>query len=110
MEDKYEKLRKIRADIEKDRAKVNKLQEQIRGKMEKLREAEATQMVSEIRDLDLSPEQLGELLQMFSSGKLGAMSKRSTKSKEKADENNMEGNMESDENLSEENGKETNYE
>ena len=110
MEDKYEKLRKIRADIEKDRAKVNKLQEQIRGKMEKLREAEATQMVSEIRDLDLSPEQLGELLQMFSSGKLGTMSKRSTKSKEKADESNMEGNIESDENFSEENGKESNYE
>ena len=88
MEDKYEKLRKIRADIDKDRAKMNKLQEQIRGKMEKLREAEATQMVSEIREMDLSPEQLGELLQMFSSGKLGTVSKKSaTRTEEMGEEN-----------------------
>lgn len=70
---KYDKLDRIRADIQKDRDKVLKLQEQIKAKEAKLKEAEATQIVSDVEAMNLSPEQLGEFLALIQTGQLAEL-------------------------------------
>ena len=70
MENKYEKLDRMRADIARDREKVVKLQELIRQKEIKLKEAEASRIVADVTELNLTPEELGEFLAMIKSGKL----------------------------------------
>jgi len=69
-DNKYDKLERIRADIQKDREKVAKMQEQIKQKEAKLKEAEATQIVADVGAMNMSPEQLGEFLALIQSGKL----------------------------------------
>lgn len=56
---KYEKLDRIREDIKRDKAKVAKLQEQIKVKEAKLKEAEASQIVADVGAMNMTPEQLG---------------------------------------------------
>ena len=67
---KYEKLDRIREDIKRDKAKVAKLQEQIKIKEAKLKEAEANQIVADVGAMNMSPEQLGEFLALIQSGGL----------------------------------------
>ena len=67
---KYEKLDRIREDIKRDKAKVVKLQEQIKIKEAKLKEAEANQIVADVGAMNMSPEQLGEFLALIQSGGL----------------------------------------
>lgn len=67
---KYEKLERIREDIKRDKAKVVKLQEQIKIKEAKLKEAEANQIVADVGAMNMSPEQLGEFLALIQSGGL----------------------------------------
>lgn len=69
---RYDKLDRIRADIEKDRKKVLKLQEQIKLKEAKLKDAEASQIVADVTAMNMSPEQLGAFLELIESGKLEA--------------------------------------
>ncbi len=69
-ENKYEKLDRMRADIARDREKIAKLQELIRQKEIKLKEAEASRIVADVSELNLTPEELGEFLTMIKSGKL----------------------------------------
>lgn len=70
---KYDKLEKIRADIQKDRDKVERLLEQIKQKETKLKEAEANQIVADVDELHMSPEQLGGFLELIKSGKLNEL-------------------------------------
>lgn len=70
MENKYEKLDRMRADIARDREKIAKLQELVRQKGIKLKEAEASRIVADVTELNLTPEELGEFLTMIKSGKL----------------------------------------
>ena len=67
---RYEKLDRIREDIKRDKAKVAKLQEQIKIKEAKLKEAEANQIVADVGAMNMSPEQLGEFLALIQSGGL----------------------------------------
>ena len=73
IDSRYEKLDRIRMDIQRDRSKVAKLQETIKQKEAKLREAEASQIVADVGALNMSPEQLGEFLALIQSGKVGAL-------------------------------------
>lgn len=73
MEVKYEKLDRIRADIQKDRDKVAKLLEQIKVKEAKLKEAENSQIVADVGAMNMTPEQLGEFLALIQSGKINAL-------------------------------------
>lgn len=70
MDNKYEKLERMRADIARDREKVDRLQELIRQKEAKLKEAEASRIVADVTEVDLTPEELGEFLTLIKSGRL----------------------------------------
>ena len=70
MEIKYEKLDRLRADIQKDRDKVARLLEQIKVKEAKLKEAENSQIVADVGAMNMTPEQLGEFLALIQSGKI----------------------------------------
>ena len=59
MERKYDNLERMRKDIQKDRDKIAALQEQIKVKEARLREAEATRVVADVEAMGLSPEQVG---------------------------------------------------
>ena len=67
---KYDKLDRMRADIKRDRDKVARLQEQIKSKEAKLKEAEASQIITDVGAINMSPEQLAEFLELIRSGQL----------------------------------------
>ncbi len=68
----YDNLVKMRKDISKDEDKISALEEQVRGKKEKLKEAERERIASDVEAMDMSPEQLGSFLDLILSGKLNA--------------------------------------
>ena len=68
----YDNLVKMRKDISKDKDKISVLEEQVRGKEERLREAERERIASDVEAMDMSPEQLGSFLDLILSGKLNA--------------------------------------
>lgn len=72
MADKYDRLERMRADIQKDKDKIARMQEQVKVKEAKLKEAEASQIVADVGALNLTPEQLGEFLALIQSGQFGA--------------------------------------
>ena len=76
---RYEKLDRIREDIKRDKAKVAKLQEQMKVKEAKLKEAEASQIVADVGAMNLTPEQLGEFLALIQSGNLNELLSGKTK-------------------------------
>ena len=76
---RYEKLDRIREDIKRDKAKVTKLQEQIKVKEAKLKEAEASQIVADVSAVNMTPEQLGEFLALIQSGNLNELLSGKTK-------------------------------
>ena len=76
---RYEKLDRIREDIKRDKAKVAKLQEQIKVKEAKLKEAEASQIVADVSAVNMTPEQLGEFLTLIQSGNLNELLSGKTK-------------------------------
>ena len=76
---RYEKLDRIREDIKRDKAKVAKLQEQIKVKEAKLKEAEASQIVADVSAVNMTPEQLGEFLALIQSGNLNELLSGKTK-------------------------------
>ena len=76
---RYEKLDRIREDIKRDKAKVVKLQEQIKAKEAKLKEAEASQIVADVGAMNMTPEQLGEFLALIQSGGLQELLSGKTK-------------------------------
>ncbi len=80
MADKYDKLERMRADIQRDKDKVAKLLEQIKHKEARLKVAENSQIVADVGALKLSPEQLGEFLALIESGKISAFMNGGTES------------------------------
>ena len=68
----YDNLVKMCKDISKDEDKISALEEQVRGKKEKLKEAERERIASDVEAMDMSPEQLGSFLDLILSGKLNA--------------------------------------
>ncbi len=87
-DNKYDKLERMRADIKRDRAKVAKLQEQIKQKEARLKEAEANQIVADVGAMNMSPEQLGEFLSLIQSGRLNELLSGQVAVKTEATENN----------------------
>jgi len=69
----YEKLDKLRAEL--DRAKQRRADADAKVKQleQKLREAENSQILADVGALKLTPEQLAQFLQMAASGQLPAV-------------------------------------
>ena len=95
----YEKLDKLRDEVKRCEKRVADAQSKLKAAQEKLKEGEASQILSDVGALNLSPEQLAEFLKLATSGKLGAgnadsafveKSDRSTYGAEDATENEDE--------------------
>ncbi len=65
----YEKLDKLRIEVERCKKKVESDKEKLKAAEERLREAESTQILADVNALNLSPEQLAELLKLVDSGR-----------------------------------------
>ena len=65
----YEKLDKLRAEVERWRRKLEDVRGKLKEAEEKLKEAENTQILADVNALNLSPEQLAEFLKLVASGK-----------------------------------------
>ena len=72
-DNKYEKLERMRSDIQRDRDKVARLLERIKAKEERLKEAEAMRIVADVEEVKMSPEELGAFLRLVRAGKLEAV-------------------------------------
>lgn len=66
----YEKLDKLRADLERAKQKRAEADARVKQMEQRLREAENTQILAEVGALKLTPEQLAEFLKLAASGKL----------------------------------------
>jgi len=82
----YEKLDKLRAELEKARQRRAEADAKVKQLEQRLKDAENTQILVEVGALKLSPEQLKMFLEMATSGQLGttepAVMKGSTEVKE----------------------------
>ena len=72
-ENKYANLQRMRADIQKDRDKVEKMLAAIGRKEEKLKDAEAARILTDVNEVGMSPEQIGALMNLFKNGKLNEL-------------------------------------
>lgn len=66
----YEKLDKLRADLARARQKKRELEVKIKNLEQRLEEAECAQILSDVKALHLTPEQLAEFLQLAAKGNL----------------------------------------
>ena len=67
----YERLDKLRAEVERCRKKVEDDRLKLKAAEEKLKEAEHTQILADVGALNLSPEQLAGFLKLVAAGKAG---------------------------------------
>ena len=90
----YEKLDKLRAELEKARQRRADADAKVKQLEQRLKDAENTQILAEVGALKLSPEQLKTFLEMATSGQLGnaepAVIKGSTEEKEDIENDDME--------------------
>lgn len=70
MERNYDKLERMREEIRKDHERIAMLQEQVKAKEAKLREAEGSRIVADVEAMKLSPEDVGALLDLIKAGKI----------------------------------------
>ena len=66
----YEKLDKLRAEVERARQRVEDDKVRLRAAEDKLKEEENKQILADVGALNLKPEQLAEFLKLAASGKL----------------------------------------
>ena len=66
----YEKLDKIRADLERARKKRAEADSKVKQLEQKLKEAENTQILADVGALKLTPEQLAQFLKLAANGQL----------------------------------------
>ena len=66
----YERLDKLRAEVERCKRKVEDDRVRLKAAEQKLQEAENSQILADVGALNLSPEQLAEFLKLATSGKL----------------------------------------
>ena len=74
----YEKLDKLRTDLKRAKQKKMEMEAKIRSLEQKLQEAEDTQILSEVKQMNLTPEQLAQFLQLAAAGKLPMPSREET--------------------------------
>ncbi len=67
----YERLDKLRAEVERCKKKVEDDKGRLRAAEQRLQEAENSQILADVGALNLSPEQLAEFLKLVTSGQLG---------------------------------------
>ena len=79
----YEKLDKIRAELERAKKKRAEADAKVKQLEQKLKEAENTQISADVGALKLTPEQLAQFLKLVASGQLNASEavKQSTETK-----------------------------
>ena len=82
----YEKLDKLRAEVERWRRKLEDVRGKLKEAEEKLKEAENTQILADVNALNLSPEQLAEFLKLIASGN-PVVNKNETAVKHNANDN-----------------------
>ena len=66
----YEKLDKLRADLDRARQRRADAEVKVKQAEDKLREAENSQVLADVSALKLTPEQVAQFLQMAASGQL----------------------------------------
>ena len=66
----YEKLDKLRADLDRARQRKADAEAKVKQAEEKLREAENSQVLADVSALKLTPEQVAQFLQMAAAGQL----------------------------------------
>lgn len=69
----YEKLDKLRADLERAKQRRAEADARVKAIEEKLRTAEGNQILADVGALKLTPEQVAQFLQLASSGQLPQM-------------------------------------
>ncbi len=67
----YEKLDKLREEVRRCERRFADAQSKLKAAQEKLREGEASQILSDVGALKLTPEQLAQVLNLVKSGQLG---------------------------------------
>ena len=65
----YEKLDKLRAEVERWKRRVESDKAKQKAAEDRLKEAESTQILADVNALNLSPEQLAEFLKLVASGR-----------------------------------------
>ena len=68
----YEKLDKLRAEVERCKKKIEDDRVKLKQAEARLQEAENSQILADVGALNLTPEQLADFLKLATSGKLGA--------------------------------------
>ena len=66
----YEKLDKLRAELERAKQRRADADAKVKQLEQKLKEAENTQILADVGALKLTPEQLAQFLQLAASGQL----------------------------------------
>lgn len=69
----YEKLDKLRQEVDRFKARLEDDKIKLKKAEDRLREAENTQILSDVGSYNLTPEQLAQFLQLANSGKLQEM-------------------------------------
>ena len=80
----YEKLDRLRADVERWKQRIEEDRAKLKVAEQKLKEAENAQIIADVGAMNFSPEQLALFLQQVASGQLGATAPETT-SVEKSD-------------------------
>lgn len=75
----YERLDKIRLDLEKAKQRRAEADAKVKQLEQKLKEAEASQIVADVGAMNMTPEQLGEFLALIQSGGLQELLSGKTK-------------------------------
>lgn len=77
----YEKLDKLRDEVKRCEKRVADAQSKLKAAQEKLKEGEASQILSDVGALKMSPEELARVLELVKSGQLnqGAVANTETK-------------------------------
>ena len=65
----YEKLDKLRAEVERCKRRVEADKAKLKDAEERLKDAESMQILAEVNALNLTPEQLADFLKLVTSGK-----------------------------------------
>lgn len=66
----YEKLDKLRDEVKRCEKRVADAQSKLKAAQEKLKEGEASQILSDVGALKMSPEELARVLELVKSGQL----------------------------------------
>lgn len=88
----FEKLDKLREEVRRCEKRRDEANERLKAAQAKLKEAEASQILSDVGALKLSPEEVAKLLQLAASGQLSAPTTESkTETVTTADESSIYG-------------------